>query len=46
MTKFFKKYGPDLGKIEFSMKKGPCQFLSIQIIYHCANNWKNLMSHS
>ena len=57
MTKFFKKsqnphFGPILGsfaqfwaKNEFSGKKGFCQFFNIQIIYHCAKNQKNLMSH-
>ena len=31
---------------EFSWKKGLCQFFNIRIIYHCAKNQKNLMSHS
>ena len=58
MTKFFKKskkpyfgaiLGPffqDLGKNEFSWKKGLCQFLNIPIIYHHAENQKKIISHS
>ena len=58
MTKLFKKFknpyfevilGPfcsNLGKNEFSWKKGLCQFLNIPIGYHCAQNQKKLMSHS
>ena len=53
MIKFFKKFkkpyfgpilgpfGPNLGKNEFFLKKGSCQFLDIPIIYHHAKNWKN-----
>ena len=37
---------PNLGKNKFSCKKGLCQFLNIRIIYHCAKNQLNLMSHS
>ena len=33
-------------KNKFSWKKGLCQFFNIRIIYHCAKNQKNLMSHS
>ena len=49
MTKFFKKsyfcailspFCPNLGKNEFSWKKGLCQFLDIPIIYHRAKNQK------
>ena len=48
MTKLFKKskkpyfgghfgpFLPNLGNKAFSKKKGPCQFLHIPIIYHCA----------
>ena len=36
----------NLGKNEFSWKKGLCQFFNTQIIYHCAKSQKNLMSHS
>ena len=58
MTKFFKKskelyfgailspFCSNLGKNEFSWKKGLRQFFNIQIIYHCAKNQKNLMSYS
>ena len=58
ITKFFKKsqkpyFGLILGsfdqlgaKIEFSWKKGFCQVFNIRIIYHCAKNQKNIMSHS
>ena len=58
MTQFFKKYKklhfgailgpfcPNFDKNEFSLKKGLCQFSSIRIVYHCAKNQKNLMSHS
>ena len=53
MTKFFKKsyfcailspFCPNLGKNEFSWKKGLCQFLDIPIIYHRAKNQKKLIS--
>ena len=58
MTNFLKKFpkpyfGPILGlfaqiwvKNEFSWKKGLRQFFNIRITYHCAENQKNLMSHS
>ena len=58
MTKYFKKSKkpyfaailrpscPNLGKNEFSWKKGLCQFLNIPIIYHQAKNQKKLMIHS
>ena len=58
MTKFFKKskktyfgailgpFCPNLGKNEFSFKKGLCQFLNIPIIYSFAKSQKKLMSHS
>ena len=36
---------PNLRKIEFSWKKGLCQFLDIPIIYHHAKNQKKLLSH-
>ena len=57
MTKFFKKsqkpyfgaiLGPfrqNLGKNEFSWKKGLCQFLDIPVIYHCPKNQEKLLSH-
>ena len=54
MTKFFKKsyfcailspFCPNLGKNEFSWKKGLCQFLDIPIIYHRAKNQKKILSH-
>ena len=53
MTKFFKKskkpyfgvildpFCPNLGKNEFSWKKGLCQFLDIPIIYYRAKIRKN-----
>ena len=56
MIKFFKKsnkpylgailgpFFPNLGKNEFSWKKGLCQFLDIPIIYHFNNNQKKLLS--
>ena len=53
MTTFFKvlwailgPFCPNLGKKEFSWKKGFCQFLNILIIYHCAKNQKKLISNS
>ena len=58
MTKFFTKskkpyfgailgsFWPNLGKNEFSWKKGPCQFLNIPITYHHTKNQKKLMLHS
>ena len=36
----------NLGKNEFSWKKGLRQFLNILIIYHSAKNQKKLMTHS
>ena len=36
---------PNLGKNEFSWKKGLCQFLNIPIIYRRDKNQKKLMSH-
>ena len=57
MIKFFKKlkktyfgailgpFCPNLGKNEFSWKRRFFQFFNIWIIYHCAKNHKNLMSH-
>ena len=35
----------NLGKNEFSWKKGLCQFVDIPIIYHCNNNQKKLLNH-
>ena len=58
MRKFFKKswklylgtilgpFYPNLGKKEFSYKKGLCQFLNIPIIYHRARAPKKLKTHS
>ena len=36
---------PNLGKNEFSWKKGLCRFLDIPTIYHHAKNEKKLMCH-
>ena len=36
----------NLGKNEFSWKKGLCEFLNIAIIYHRVKNQKNIMMHS
>ena len=54
MTKFIEKpkkpyFGAILGpfcKNEFFWKKRLCQFFNTRIIYHCAKNKINLMSHS
>ena len=36
---------PNLNKNKFSWKKELCQFLEIPIIYHCAKNYKKLLSN-
>ena len=58
MATFFKKsknpnfgailsnFYPNLGKNEFSWKKGLCQFLNILIIYHGAKNLRKVTTHS
>ena len=54
MTKIFKNtehpipgpFFPNLGKNEFSWKKGLCQFKNISIIYYCAKNQIKLMTNS
>ena len=58
MKKFFKKsqkhyfgsilgpFCPNLGQKRIFLEKRLCQFFSIRIIYYCAKNQKNQMSHS
>ena len=58
MATFFKKsknpnfgailsnFYPNLGKNEFSWKKGLCQFLNIPVIYHGAKNLRKVTTHS